>query len=119
MNMPASFAGKRPLLVFDGVRAFPEIYFNPFHAQLWGTEVTTPIVKSNYANVNVISTIVHQLGMAEDDISVEHSILSPSGIPSVTSETKDNMESGASKAFESTLVLSYPQQSKPLPFCFL
>ena len=169
MKMPTAYDGKRLLLVFDGVMAFPEIYVNgalagkwdygynsfylditelvnlnnknviavhadtrmhdsrwypgagiyrkvqliavdPIHAQLWGTQITTPIVKSNYASVNIISTIVNQSGNAEEEISVEQTILSPAGNPIATSETKSKMESGASKDFESTMILTNPQR---------
>ena len=169
LKMSSAFEGKRLLLVFDGVMAFPEIYVNgslagkwdygynsfylditdlvsfknkniiavhadtrmhdsrwypgagiyrkvqliavdPIHAQLWGTKVTTPIVKSNYASVNIISTIVNKSGRAEEEISVEQTILSPAGNPIATSESKGKMESGASKDFECTMILANPQR---------
>ncbi len=169
MEMPRSYEGKRMLLVFDGVMAFPEIYVNgalagkwdygynsfylditelvtfkgknviavhadtrmhdsrwypgagiyrkvqlitvdPIHAQLWGTQVTTPIVKSNYASVNIISTIVNQSGKVEEEITVEQTIVSPAGNPIATSVTKSKIESGASRDFESTMILTNPQR---------
>ena len=86
------------------------IAVDPIHAQLWGTQVTTPIVKSNYASVNIISAVVNQSVKPEEDITVEQTILSPSGIVIASSASKEKMEAGATKAFESTMVLINPQR---------
>ena len=86
------------------------IAVDPIHAQLWGTQVTTPIVKSNYASVNIISAVVNQSVKPEEDITVEQTILSPSGIVIASSASKEKIEAGATKAFESTMVLINPQR---------
>ncbi|MGB3079034.1 MAG: glycoside hydrolase family 2 TIM barrel-domain containing protein, partial [Saprospiraceae bacterium] len=169
LNITSAYSGKRIILLFDGVMAFPEIYINgvlagkwdygyssfyvditdlvkvngdnilavhadtrahdsrwypgagiyrkvqlivvnPIHADLWGTQITTPIIKSNYANVNVITTIVNQSPNTEEEILVKQIIISPHGKEIATKETKGKIAAGLHKDFESTFTLTNPDK---------
>jgi len=167
-TMPSSMKGKRIILLFDGVMAFPQVYVNeklvgkwdygynsfylditaqlnasgknifavhadtrqhdsrwypgagiyrkvqliavsPLHATIWGTQVTTPIIKPNYAKVNFSTTVTNQSTTAED-VEVEQIILSPNGNKISSTIIKGNIASNASKNFEGTITLSNPER---------
>ena len=137
LEIPASVAGQRMYLIFDGVMAFPKVYVNgqlagewdygynsfyvditdfvnpggknvlavhadtrnfdsrwypgagiyrkvqlltlaPVHVAIWGTYVTTPIIKPNYADVR-ISTQVNNHDADRATITLGHEILSGGG----------------------------------------
>lgn len=55
------------------------VFADPIHAEVWGTYITTPIVKPNYADVR-ISTAVKNTSSADAEVTVLHKIFSPEGI---------------------------------------
>ncbi|HZV70798.1 MAG TPA: glycoside hydrolase family 2 TIM barrel-domain containing protein [Saprospiraceae bacterium] len=169
LNLPATYNGKRIVLLFDGVMSFPTVYVNgqlagkwdygynsfyfditefikvntgnviavhadtrshdsrwypgagifrkvqvivadPIHVDMWGTQITTPVIKSNYATVNVISTIVNQSLTSQDEIIVQQIILSPNGKEIANKESKGKIAAGSNKNFELTFTLTNPQK---------
>ncbi len=168
LNIPSSSAGKRIILLFDGVMAFPQVYVNgvlagkwdygynsfyidvtelvkvnsenilavhadtrshdsrwypgagiyrkvelltvdPVHVDIWGTHITTPLVKSNYATVNICSTIANQ--SADDaDITIQQVIFSPAGKEIASKELIGKIISGAKKDFETNITLTNPDR---------
>ncbi|WP_268123086.1 glycoside hydrolase family 2 TIM barrel-domain containing protein [Roseivirga pacifica] len=55
------------------------VFADPIHAEVWGTYITTPIVKPNYADVR-ISTAVKNTSSADAEVMVLQKIFSPDGI---------------------------------------
>jgi beta-galactosidase len=167
-TIPASMQGKRILILFDGVMAFPQVYVNeklvgtwdygynsfylditdhlnasgkniiavhadtrnhdsrwypgagiyrkvqliavhPIHANIWGTQITTPIIKPNYAKVNFITAVTNQ-SAAEEDIEVEQIIFSPNGNKISSTIIKGSIASHTFKDFEGTITLSNPDR---------
>src|SRR5687767_10989984 len=86
------------------------IVVNPVHINIWGTHITTPIIKSNYTDVHITSTIVNADSVQQDQVSLEHIILSPSG--KELSRKKSSVIIGANEKsqFASTITLTNPQR---------
>ena len=64
------------------------IAVDPVHTDIWGVQITTPVVKPNYADVNVIAKVVNQSVTLFDEITVSYTILSPAGKELTTKEVK-------------------------------
>jgi len=168
LDIPASMAGKRIYLIFDGVMAFPKVYINgelagewdygynsfylditdfvnpgganllavhadtrkhdsrwypgagiyrkvqmlavnPVHVDVWGTYVTTPVVKPHYADVRIRATVNNFSGDT-DTIQLIHQIASPEGAVVAMGETSGLIRAGHSKDLEATLVLAAPRR---------
>jgi len=82
---------------------------NPIHVNIWGTEVTTPIIKPNYAKVNCITSVKNQ-SAGSSEIEIEQSIYSPKGNKISTTINKGTISSNSSKDFESTVTLNDPDR---------
>jgi beta-galactosidase len=83
----------------------------PIHAAIWGTHITTPVIKSNYTDVNIITTVINQSSLPADEVSVEYAIISPNGKALLTQTTKSQiLISGQKKDFETTITLTEPQK---------
>ncbi len=167
--VPSVQKGKRIILLFDGVMAFPSVYINgqlagkwdygynsfyiditdflhydtqnsiavhadtrmhdsrwypgagiyrkvqmilvnPIHVDIWGTHITTPIIESNYADVDVVSTVINQTTNSENEITVLQTITSPQGKEIVSKEVKAIIPAGTKKDFEATMTLSNPEK---------
>ncbi|MFH4966498.1 glycoside hydrolase family 2 TIM barrel-domain containing protein [Gaetbulibacter sp. M235] len=80
---------------------------NPIHVNVWGTQITTPIIKPNYANVTINSSIVNETKQLEI-IKAEYIIYSPSGEELRKGFIEHKILSEKSKDFEITLQLSNP-----------
>ncbi|MCB9277072.1 MAG: glycoside hydrolase family 2 protein [Lewinellaceae bacterium] len=168
LDIPASMAGKRLYLIFDGVMAFPKVYVNgklagqwdygynsfylditdlvspgkanllavhadtrqhdsrwypgaglyrkvqllavnPVHIGVWGTYITTPIVKPHYADVRIQATVYNYSG-SSDTIRLIQEIASPEGKIVARGETAGLARSGQSKMLEATLTLINPSR---------
>ncbi len=83
---------------------------NPVHADIWGVHVTTPVIKSNYADVNVITKVVNKTITLYDEMTVQYTIVSPSGNAVATAEVKNKLPGESSKDFEATMRLTDPQR---------
>ncbi|MEJ2503827.1 MAG: glycoside hydrolase family 2, partial [Gemmatimonadota bacterium] len=168
LDVPASYAGRRVYLLFDGVMAFPEVYLNgqpvgrwdygytsfhfdvtdhirpgetnllaihadtrphdsrwypgagiyrkvrmlavdPIHVGVWGTYITTPIVKPNYADVR-IRTTVRNASAGDAEVVVEQVVLSPEGRVVARGERSDTVRAGTERDLEVTVTLTDPRR---------
>ena len=83
---------------------------DPVHVKVWGTQITTPIVKSNYAEVRIMNTVINNSGNAEDKIRVENIILNQKGTEIARKEATAKIASGTSKEVETSIGLTDPQR---------
>lgn len=86
------------------------IVSNPIHVGIWGTSITTPFVKPNYAQVRIMTTVQNQSASNEDKITVEQIILNPKGAEVARSSADCAIKSGKSNDVEVTLSLTNPQR---------
>jgi len=91
-------------------RKIEMIAVNPIHVSIWGTYITTPIVKQDYADVRVIITVFNKTAKTEDEIEVENIIISPKGKEISRKAMKGKILSGMSSDFEMTIPVTNPQR---------
>ena len=84
------------------------IVMNPVHVNIWGTYITTPIVKSNYADVRISASVANQLNSG-DTIQVKQTIIAPNGKEVASGSSKGWIPAGSSKDLEITLQVADPQ----------
>ncbi|MBN2011673.1 DUF4982 domain-containing protein [candidate division KSB1 bacterium] len=85
------------------------IIVDPVHVDVWGTYITTPIVKSHAADVRIRSTIQNKTSF-QQKIIVENVIISPNG-SEIARETKlDSLDANSSRCVEMTITLTNPQR---------
>jgi len=80
---------------------------NPIHVNVWGTQITTPIIKPNYADVRINATVINKTNM-DESIKVEHIIYGPSGIEIAKNNINHIVPAEKSKDFELTLQVPDP-----------
>jgi beta-galactosidase len=80
---------------------------NPIHVAVWGTYITTPIVKPNYADVRINTSVQNQSATTEE-IKVEQVILNSKGIEVSKASISRSILSGTAKDFEVTAQLTNP-----------
>ena len=107
-----NFEGKNVLAVYADTRKHDSRWYpggglyrkvqllvvNPIHVNIWGTYVTTPIVKPNYADVR-ISTSVQNSSSYKEEIKVEQVILNPKGEEIDRKLVIDSISAGKNKDF--------------------
>jgi len=54
------------------------IAVNHVHVDIWGMQVTTPVIKPNYAAINVVAKVLNQTPTLYDELTVQFSVFSPS-----------------------------------------
>ena len=86
------------------------IAVNPVHVDIWGTQVTTPVIKPNYADVNFSTTIVNQSNNTNTVIEIENSIISPNGTELTKQVSDVQIQAGKSKTLQQSFTLSNPQR---------
>lgn len=86
------------------------IAVDPLHVNIWGTHVTTPIIKPNYAEVHATAEIVNATKTLFDGITVRFSILSPAGKEITSKEVTKNIPSSKTINVETNLTLPNPQK---------
>jgi beta-galactosidase len=82
------------------------IRVNPVHIDIWGQQITTPIVKPNYTDVH-IKTKIQNSGKYSGDISIQYSILNPFG-NEVFRKTATLQLSAKTSTASETLTLANP-----------
>ena len=169
LDIPASYAGKNVVLLFDGIMAKPEVFVNgqlagkwdygynsfyiditkflqpkgqnllaihvdtrnhdsrwypgagiyrkvqmivvdPVHVGVWGTQITTPVVKVNYADVRVMNKVFNTSATNEEKIRVENIILNHKGVEVGRRTAEARIAAGKSKEIETTIGLINPQR---------
>lgn len=82
---------------------------NPIHVDVWGTYITTPIVKPNYADVR-ISTSVQNKSASAENIKVEQVILNHLGKEVGRTSIFGSILPGKNKDFEVTAQIANPKR---------
>lgn len=80
------------------------------HVGIWGTYVTTPIIKPHAADIRVINTVCNSSLNDETNITVENIILSPKGIELAKKSVSISLEGSKSKEIETNITISDPQR---------
>ncbi|MCB0471682.1 MAG: DUF4982 domain-containing protein, partial [Flavobacteriaceae bacterium] len=83
------------------------VVVNPVHIAIWGTYVTSPIIKPNYAAVR-IRTTVHNDSSEDQKIKVEHAILSAEGLEITKQDLEKPILKGMHRDIENTLQVHDP-----------
>ncbi len=83
---------------------------DPVHAGIWGTCVTTPIVRPGYADVRILSRICNASGTAEKEITVEQLIISPEGKTIASHKSVIAVDAGKSTLAETRIGLTNPRR---------
>jgi beta-galactosidase len=86
------------------------IVTNPVHTSIWGTFITTPVVKPNYAEVRIMTTLQNESQVNEDKVVVEQVILNPKGVEISKKSVVSSIKAGKSQDVEITLTLTNPQR---------
>lgn len=84
------------------------IAVNPMHVAIWGTYITTPVIKPNYAEVRIATTINNYSENA-DEIKIKHSILAPNNGIIAEKEIAGIVALNKNKSIETTLTVPNPR----------
>ena len=82
---------------------------DPIHVDVWGTYVTTPIVKPHHADVR-IRTTVRNAAAASEEVTVRQVIVSPEGREIARGEVDGVVRGGRSRDLEVTIPLTNPRR---------
>ena len=82
----------------------------PVHVTVWGTQVTFPVIKPNFADVRIMTNVVNQSGLTAEKVKVEHIILNNKGVEVARKEVNSKIIAGLTKGIEATIGLSDPQR---------
>ena len=83
---------------------------DPVHVAVWGTQVTTPVVKVNYADVRVMNRVSNTSTVNEENVKVENIILNHKGFEVTRREAVAKIGAGSGKDIETTIGVSNPQR---------
>ncbi len=83
---------------------------DPVHVGVWGTYVTTPIVKPNLAEVQTTTTIWNKNANATDSFRVEQVILAPNGREVARKFIRTRLAGASHRDIGITLTLANPQR---------
>jgi beta-galactosidase len=86
------------------------VVVDPVHAGIWGIQVQTPIIKQNFAQVRIMTSVNNKSEKSEDLVKVENIILNQKGIEVAKNEAVASIASGASRDIETTISLTDPQR---------
>lgn len=86
------------------------VVVDPVHIGIWGTYITTPIVKPDYADVRIMTTVFNHSTDSEANIKVENTIINPEGKELATRSVNRRISSGKSSDIETTITLTKPQR---------
>ncbi|MFB6318848.1 glycoside hydrolase family 2 TIM barrel-domain containing protein [Saccharicrinis sp. FJH54] len=85
------------------------ITVNPIHVDIWGTQITTPVVQPNYADVRIGTMVTNSLP-ADADVVVIQSIYNHKKELLAERSVKGRVKSGKSERLETTLTLGDPDR---------
>ena len=83
---------------------------DPVHVDIWGSYVTTPIIKMNYSDVRVAHEINNKSESDKRNISVENIIISPQGKEVARKTEIMNIRASEKKRTEVTFTLNRPEK---------
>lgn len=81
---------------------------NPIHINVWGTYITTPIVKQNYADVRISTSIQNETNQKEE-LKVEQIIFNSDEKEITRKDITKTVSAGKNEDFEMTLQISNPK----------
>jgi beta-galactosidase len=84
------------------------IIVDPVHVGIWGTHVQTPVVKTNYAEVRVMTTVYNKSEKPEAKVRVQNIIVNHKGIEIAHKEVVTELQAGKSRDIETTSGLTDP-----------
>ena len=85
------------------------IAVNPVHTAIWGTYITTPLIKPHYADVR-IATTVNNFEKTDKEITLKHIIRNQSGSIVAQKEAKSRVVASGSRVIEVTVTLPNPRR---------
>jgi beta-galactosidase len=85
------------------------IAVNAIHVGIWGTYVTTPIVKSHYADVRIMTTLHNTSGNTTEEIQIKNCIIAPNGKEIAQQSVVRTLKPGTTD-IELTIPLTHPQR---------
>lgn len=91
-------------------RKIQMVVTDELHVGVWGTYITTPVVKSHYAQVRVMNTVVNKSSIDLDKVKVENIIVAPNGNEIARKEISGKVNANSSRDLELTLELTNPQR---------
>jgi len=84
------------------------IIVNPVHVDIWGTFITTPIIKPHYADVRIASRI-NNFGANDSEVRIKHSILNKDGTKILEDEVDGKVDQGGSRLLEANITIPNPR----------
>lgn len=85
------------------------IAVNPIHVAIWGTYITTPIIKPNYADVRIATTL-NNYSNSSEKIKIKHTILTDDNTIISENEVEENININSNKIVETTITLTNPKR---------
>jgi beta-galactosidase len=83
---------------------------NPQHIDVWGSYVTTPIVKPSYTDVRIAHTLVNTSDKPLESLTLENIILHPDGYEVARKTSVVSLKPGRNLLTEVTITLSNPEK---------
>lgn len=83
---------------------------NPVHVDIWGTYITTPIVKPHFADVQIATTIKNTYSGADQEVRIIHTLKNSEKIVIAEKEVSGVVFGGNKKTLETTITLTDPRR---------
>ncbi|MDP4281924.1 MAG: glycoside hydrolase family 2 TIM barrel-domain containing protein, partial [Bacteroidota bacterium] len=90
-------------------RKIQMIVMNPVHINIWGTWVSTPVIKSGYARIRIISSVNNQSSSGKD-VRIENIIYAPNGMEIARTSGRSVLQALQSRDIETTAIISNPEK---------
>ena len=91
-------------------RKIQMITVDPVHAGIWGTQVTTPYISADRADVQIATTVFNSSARSADEITLEQIISSPAGNEVARMVTRGSIPAGGSSDFKVLLPVPGPDK---------
>lgn len=88
-------------------RKIQMIAVNPVHVNIWGTLITTPVIKPQYSEIKVSTTVNNQT-TAKKDITIKHIVFNGENIPVAHHETVENVLITTDNLIDATITIPNP-----------
>ena len=86
------------------------ISVHPLHIGIWGTHITTPIIKPHYADVRITTSVLNTLPSDLGEYDVEHVVFSPYGTEIARKKITGWIGAGMEQKLETTFTLTNPKR---------
>jgi beta-galactosidase len=81
---------------------------NPLHVSIWGTQITTPIIKSTYANVKIATTIKNQTE-TKKTVKIIHAVYTSDDKMVASKEVSGKVFAGKDGVIDAMILLRNPR----------